>query len=183
MIFSAENAYDGIVQREAGDHAVPASLVKGVIAQESAFKANASGDGGRAFGLMQLLAPTAIDMGFPRGADPTGLYEPATNIHLGTKYLAWIRARHGGSWADVVSAYNGGFRPELGFGRVVEQDGTAHCGGRNVPAGEYCNQKHVDRVMGFWRYFETGEAPTSGAASLAGVGWMLAIGVGLAALR
>ena len=52
--------------------------------------------------------------------------------------------------------------------------------GREVPIGEYCNQKHVDKVLGFWRYFETGERP--GGMTTAGLGGVAAVVLGLGLL-
>ena len=177
MIFPNEHAFDSIIDREAARNAVPASLVRAVIGQESGFKPDAFRDepgiGDASRGLMQLLLGTARDMGY--SGDEEGVFDPATNIALGTKYLSWLRARWGGSWADTVSAYNGGHRPQLGFGEKVSEAGV-RCMGRTVPIGEYCNQAHVNRVLGFWNYFETGERP--GVTVAAGFGGVIALVLG-----
>ena len=54
---------------------------------------------------MQLLYGTATGLGY-RGP-PSGLYDPATNIALGTRYLAQLRDAYG-DFKRVISAYNSG---------------------------------------------------------------------------
>lgn len=176
MLWLAENKYDPIILSAAARYGVPVSLIKGVIAAESAFKVNAHRDEPKiedaSRGLMQLLRVTAEGLGY-RGSDE-GLYEPYTNIDLGTKLLSQLYAQTG-EWHSTVSAYNGGLRPELGFGARVTRRGI-RCMEREVPVGEFCNQKYVDRVMRFERYFATGELPTGDAAVL---GLLVAIGLAL----
>lgn len=60
-------------------------IVLSVINQESNFHKNAYNKGSGCTGLMQLDAGTAADMGV-RG----NLYDPATNIKAGVKYMNWI---------------------------------------------------------------------------------------------
>lgn len=57
------------------------------------------------YGLMQIMFPTACDMGW-RG-DPEELYVPETNIRLGCQYLTDLRAQLA-SWDAAICAYNGG---------------------------------------------------------------------------
>ncbi len=156
-----EHVYDAQVGNAAGRYGVPASLVKGIIAAESAFRADAyrkestaasdwpagvTEDASR--GLMQLLYWRAQDLGYRGGAE--GLHDPATNIELGTKLLAINKAQLG-TWDRAISAYNGGIRPDLGFGIPL-------------PSGAFRNQEYVNRVRNYWHYFETGEW-TAGAAT------------------
>jgi len=60
-------------------------IVLSVINQESNFRKNAYNRGSGCTGLMQLAPETAADMGV-RG----NLYDPASNIKAGVKYLNWI---------------------------------------------------------------------------------------------
>lgn len=63
-------------------------------------------------GLMQVLLSTARDMGYTGPA--AGLFDPATNVAVGMKYLDWIKGfldtRLAGTVAktDVIAAYNAG---------------------------------------------------------------------------
>lgn len=64
------------------------------------------------YGLMQILFKTAQWLGY-QGA-PEGLYDPATNIYWGMRYIAYCRdylrdrLRREPTWDELASAYNGG---------------------------------------------------------------------------
>lgn len=171
MLFPNEDAYDGIIRPMAAQQRVPAALVKAVIAHESRFVPTAIrgepqlNDASR--GLMQLLFATARDeLGF--NGTPDALFNPGVNIPLGVRYLAKQRDRAGGDWAGAVSAYNGGYRPELGFGRratkvvtvcLARDQVTGQCiRTRTVPIGEFANQDHVNRVFSYWDHYRPLEA-------------------------
>ncbi|MEE8177698.1 MAG: transglycosylase SLT domain-containing protein, partial [Acidobacteriota bacterium] len=125
MAWANEDRYDGIVASAGARYNVPASLIKAVIAAESGFKPEAERKETRASdwppgitedasrGLMQLLEWRARTLGYQGSAE--GLFDPYTNIDLGSKLLS-INAARLGSWEAAISAYNGGIRPELGFG-------------------------------------------------------------------
>lgn len=171
VMWTNQNAYDGIINSASIRYGVPVSIIKGVIAAESGFQADAKReedfsnrrppsdwppgvtvDASR--GLMQVLCWRARTLGHAGSCD--ALYDPYTNINLGVKLLAQLHAQTG-SWSDAISAYNGGLRPELGFG--------AQRGGR------YRNQDYVDRVNRYATYFTTGEMPPEGGFALkAGLG-------------
>jgi hypothetical protein len=59
-------------------------------------------------GLMQLMGATARDMGFIR--DRADIYDPATNINLGCKYLKQCFRRARGDHREALRYYNGGYR-------------------------------------------------------------------------
>lgn len=177
MLFANEDAYDGIIRPIAAQQHVPAALVKAVIAHESRFVPTAIRgepqlkDASR--GLMQLLFATAQGLGFNGEAD--ALFEPGVNIPLGIRYLAQQLARAGGDWAGAVSAYNGGYRPELGFGRratkvvtvcLARDQVTGKCiRTRTVPIGEFANQDYVNDVFRYWDHYKAEDAaPVSPAA-------------------
>ncbi len=140
--------YDTFIRRAVHDFpVVPMYMVKAVIAVESGFNPKAYreekkiSDASR--GLMQLLLQTARALGF--GGTAEDLFSPGANIWYGTKLLSQNIGRTG-SWPAALSAYNGGFRPHLGFGEVVKRPGV-RCMGRVVPVGEFCNQSYVDKVL------------------------------------
>lgn len=190
-LFAHENDYDAVVNSVSQVYGVPAPLIKAVIAQESRFNPNAKRaepGGDASWGLMQLLYRTAVgDLDFNGQAE--ALLDPGVNIPLGTRYLAQQFGK-AGTWDGAVSAYNGGWRPSLGFGvpattphRIClrRNAATGECERwHDVPVGEYANQEYVDRVRAYEQYFRTGEL--SGPVALAGIGgaiWLVPIGVAL----
>jgi len=176
MRWTRENTYDAAVQQASAEFGVRVPLIKGVIGRESAFVPNARrGEpqiGDASYGLMQLLYSTAKGLGYT--GTPEGLYDPAVNIHYGTQLLAQNLSRAGGDEASAISAYNGGWRPSLGFGvratqplrvclawkqtaprdpklRVLARDCAKV---QNVAVGQFANQPHVDAVLANVQYFE-----------------------------
>jgi soluble lytic murein transglycosylase-like protein len=173
-----EDAFDTPIRVAAGNYGVPFEVIKAVIGRESAFRPTAYraepaiGDG--SIGLMQILYGTARGEGYtgPIG-DPsklTGLYDPATNVAYGVSYLAKQIAR-AGNIPGGISAYNGGYRPEIGFGAPITRSGVVICLARDtagkcikqrtVPVGEYANQEHVNYVLQNLAYFQSKIPPPS----------------------
>jgi len=66
------------------------SLIVAIAGAESDFRPGVIGDGGRAYGLMQIHATTAGDFGV---ADPSELLDPYTNILTAMAYLHWAWQR------------------------------------------------------------------------------------------
>lgn len=80
--------------------------VLALMRQESLFDPNAVSPAA-AYGLMQLLVPTASRVaGYP--VERASLFEPTTNIALGTRYLRQLLDRYDGDLAKALAAYNGG---------------------------------------------------------------------------
>jgi soluble lytic murein transglycosylase-like protein len=106
--------YDAIISEASRAFGVPVSWIKAVIGTESSFRERALRNepaiNDRSVGLMQLLTRTARGLGFA-GTDEE-LFDPRTNIFLGTQLLAQLRARYGDDFRRVYSAYNSG-RPDL----------------------------------------------------------------------
>lgn len=102
--------HQDIVRDQALDTGLDASWIYAVLRQESAFNPTAISSVG-ALGLMQLMPATAREvsrsLGLPR---PTrnGLFEPRTNITLGSNYLARMKQRFGGNPILATAAYNAG---------------------------------------------------------------------------
>lgn len=157
MGYPNETKFDGYIARARSDFPnVPSWVIKAVIATESCFDPGAynpeTGSAtGASRGLMQVTELTAKGLGYT--GSPEGLRAPSTNIYYGTKLLSQL---YKGDWLDAVSAYNGGYRPHLGFGSRMERTGV-RCMGRIVPIGEYCNQKHVTRFARHAKYFAAKE--------------------------
>lgn len=102
--------FEGDIVGSATLYNVPASWVRAVIMTESSGDPNAYraepqiNDG--SYGLMQLLLRTARGLGY--AGTTAGLYDPATNIDLGTKLLRDLRRSYGTNFERVYSAYNSG---------------------------------------------------------------------------
>jgi len=102
-------AYEEQIASSAARHGVDPFLVAAVISAESGFDADGVSPKG-AVGLMQLMPKTAAEQASVIGRDPLGpgdLADPATNIELGTGYLARLLRRYGDERA-AVAAYNAG---------------------------------------------------------------------------
>ena len=90
--------------------AVPTPLLMAIARQESAMEASARSSAD-ARGLMQLLPSTARIVA--RRArlpvpDTKDLYDPGTNIALGSYHLAWLIGRYNQQTPLAIAAYNAG---------------------------------------------------------------------------
>lgn len=169
--------YKLLIESTAKKYNVDPDLIRAVIAQESGFKSAASrtelllGDASQ--GLMQITLGTAKGFGF-RGTS-SELASPENSVEYGTKFLAECLRVKNGNIEDAISMYNGGNRPNLGFGGVAtrpvrvclqwSQTVKGQCDRwREVPIGQYGNQPHVDKVIGYYNQFkaDTGKPPFTG---------------------
>jgi len=100
---------DGLVP-QAEQAGIEPAWTYGLLRAESAWMSDAQ-SGADARGLMQLLPATAALVAKRNGLDWGGgdtLYDPVTNIALGTRYLAQMAARFNGSPWLASAAYNAG---------------------------------------------------------------------------
>lgn len=184
-----ENDYDALVKAMSDSFGgrVRPELIKAIIAAESAFNEKATrGEpqlGDASIGLMQVLYSTAKRLGFP--GTITELYRPDANLYNGTKYLDELLKQTGGNVDAAISAYNGGYRPELGFGAVRTTTTPAVClqwkpnarpkGQRTLAqdcaklgtttVGKFSNQQYVDRAKNYLDYFFEWQPPGPAAPS------------------
>ncbi|MEO8054207.1 MAG: lytic transglycosylase domain-containing protein [Acidobacteriota bacterium] len=102
-------AHSGIVEREAQRVGLPASLLYGVIRQESVFTADIRSRAG-ALGLMQIMPATGRSMNRRENGSKgrPDLRDPAENVRLGAAYLRDLLAEFHGDSAAAVAAYNAG---------------------------------------------------------------------------
>jgi len=100
-----KHSYDKLIRHHARANGVPYALARAVIQVESGFKASARGGVGE-IGLMQLRKATARGMGY-RGST-RGLYNPATNIKYGMRYLGRAYKLGGRSTCGAILKYNAG---------------------------------------------------------------------------
>ena len=125
---------------------LPAGLAFAVMRQESSFDPGIVSPAG-ARGLMQLMQATARRIaGHP--LEPGALFDPRTNIALGTTYLASLLRQFGGSVPEAVAAYNAGPNRVRAW---LQQNGTPAGTDQTIdwieliPYGETRN--YVQRVM------------------------------------
>ena len=86
------------------------ALVLAVVAVESGFDPHAVSDKG-AIGLMQVLPGTGARYGVRADAKRSAierLFDPATNLRVGTRYLRDLLARFGNDVSLALAAYNAG---------------------------------------------------------------------------
>ncbi|MCM2282993.1 MAG: lytic transglycosylase domain-containing protein, partial [Bdellovibrionaceae bacterium] len=95
--------YFDIVRTKAKD--IDPLLVLSLIRQESAFNERAHSTAG-ARGLMQVMPATARSIAAVR---KNRLWDPNTNVEVGTKYLAHRLERYNGDVELTLAAYNAGF--------------------------------------------------------------------------
>ncbi|MEF2552689.1 transglycosylase SLT domain-containing protein [Aurantimonas sp. A2-1-M11] len=101
----ADRPFAGIIAKEAAAHGVPLRLAHAVINIESSYRASVTGAAGEV-GLMQIKPATARGMGFK--GSTKALYDPATNVKWGMRYLAGAVQRGGGTTCGTILKYNAG---------------------------------------------------------------------------
>jgi soluble lytic murein transglycosylase len=102
-------AFSDVVEREAKKNGIPSALAYAVMREESAFDPEAESPA-KAFGLMQLIVPTARKVAKDVGLayDESALARPETNVALGCRFLAELRAKFPVNPSLAISAYNAG---------------------------------------------------------------------------
>lgn len=102
--------YKDIVEQACEIYNVDPNLIYSVIKQESKFNESAVSHSG-AKGLMQLMDATAQDMAENINSidkDNLDIYDPHTNIFLGTKYISYLINHFDGNYYLAIVAYNAG---------------------------------------------------------------------------
>ena len=151
--WSRQDEFDTLLYGAAARHGVTPTLLKAVCATESGFNPRAYREeparaslpptpdfpqgGDASFGLMQVLARTARSLGYAGTLD--GLFDAATSLDLGAKYLGQQLRRYNGSVPDAAAAYNAG-------------------SARHTTSSTYINQAYVDKVLANLNYFQQWEA-------------------------
>jgi soluble lytic murein transglycosylase-like protein len=132
-VTTAVEKYDDIVNRAAKKYDLDTSLIKAVMASESAGNPRAHSSG-NAKGLMQLIDSTATLVGVKN------VWDPEQNIHGGAKYLKQMMDKFDGDVKLAVASYN------AGPARVEKT--------RTIPAIPE-TQQYVRRVMKYIDVFST----------------------------
>lgn len=99
-----------LVQQAAAQHGIQPAWVLGVMRRESAFDPYAESSA-NAYGLMQVILPTAQAMGRKLGLtirSKEDIFPPPTNVQLGAAYLSEMLQTFAGNYALATAAYNAG---------------------------------------------------------------------------
>lgn len=102
--------YGDLIRQSAARFGVDPALVASVIHAESRFRPRAISPRG-ARGLMQVMPETGAWLAHRLQLDEftlEELFDPVTNITLGTFYLSELAHEFGGDWVLILAAYNGG---------------------------------------------------------------------------
>lgn len=101
-------AFAPLVDQACAAERVDRSLAWAIMREESSFYPEVKSSA-NAFGLMQLIVPTAswVAAGTPHGHDEASLKTPEVSIALGVKLLGKLEAKHGHR-ALAIGAYNSG---------------------------------------------------------------------------
>ncbi len=106
--------HDAAIRRESARHAIDPAWVAAEIRAESIFNPKARSPA-NAMGLMQVLPATgasvAKSIGLVNYGGASSLYDPDTNIALGTAYLRQLMNKYDGLPYVTIAAYNAGPTP------------------------------------------------------------------------
>ena len=138
--------YSEFVEKYAEEYGVDKYLIYAVIKAESNFNPDVT-SGADAVGLMQLLEETAVERSNiinEEEVENIDLYDPETNIRLGTSYLAYLLELYNDNMVLAITAYNAG----LGNVQQWIQDGIIKQDGsdiENIPYQETNN--YVRKIL------------------------------------
>ena len=103
---SYPRAYARLVDQNAAAAAAPMALLMAIMREESAFDERAVSTA-NCLGLI-MLKPETADRFAGRRLRREELFDPATNIATGARYLAWVLKRYRGQVPLAIAAYNAG---------------------------------------------------------------------------
>lgn len=128
-----------IIRYYARDYGVEVALIKAVIKAESDYDPYVVSHAG-ARGLMQLMPPTAMEMGVK------DIFDPSQNVAGGTQYLSHMLKLFGSDKRLALAAYN------AGPGNVKRYKG--------IPPFEE-TQNYVPKVLGYYEKYKDDSTPVS----------------------
>ena len=145
-------AYGSQVVREAKKRALDPRLVLAIMKQESQFKPNAKSPAA-ARGLLQLTFDAAQKYAGRAGLKITdeGLYQPATNIAVGSEYIAELSRMFAGLPEAIAASYNGG---EDNVARWLGRSNQSDAGVFAAEVGFTESKGYVFKVMSFYRAYQ-----------------------------
>lgn len=104
--------YSEYVEKYSEENGVDKYLIYAIIKAESNFNPDVTSSSD-AKGLMQLMEETAIERSNvinDETIESHDLYDPETNIKLGTSYFAYLLELYNGNTVLALTAYNAGLR-------------------------------------------------------------------------
>ncbi|WP_244293972.1 lytic transglycosylase domain-containing protein [Pannonibacter carbonis] len=117
---SSQARFKDLIDAAARKHGVPLALAHAVVRVESNYNPGARGSAGEV-GLMQIKPATARGLGF-RGS-VKALYDPATNLEWGMRYLAAAHKLASGDTCGTILRYNAGH-----FAKRMNPVSKRYCG-------------------------------------------------------
>lgn len=144
-------AYAAQVAREAKKRGLDPRLVLAIMKQESQFKPYAKSPAA-ARGLLQLTVDAAQKYASRAGVKVTdeALYQPATNIAVGTEYMAELSRMFAGLPEAIAASYNGG---EDNVARWLGRSNQSDAGVFAAEVGFTESKGYVFKVMSFYRAY------------------------------
>src|SRR5262249_5027744 len=140
------------VLSEAKKHALDPRLVLAVMKQESRFKPNAKSPSA-ARGLLQLTIDAAQKYAAQAGlkqVNDESLYQPATNIAVGSAYLGQLSRMFAGLPEAIAASYNGG---EDNVARWLGRSNQSDAGVFTAEIGFTETKGYVFKVMSYYRAY------------------------------
>ena len=184
--------FDALIAANARDTGLPFAVLKALVRKESNFNPNAArveaAINDKSIGLTQVLVRTAREI--VPGITESALYNPATNLIVGSRYLQRQVARYGGDLWKGVAAYNYG-SAKVATSPVqicLARDNTGKCVSYfTAQPGQFYNQPYVDGVRMYAMQYGFDDVSSGSSSFPAGrnivlpvlllVGVMLASGV------
>lgn len=153
-------AFAPLIEDAAARESVPSALVRAIAREESSFDPTAVSHAA-AYGLIQILVPTARGYRQALGMNPTAdtLRDPEVNLRFGTRFMSFLSRRYGTEML-VPPAYNAGHGsldrwmrrdPTCAFDVFVEE----------IPYEE--TRRYTRRVLqtyGIYAWLDEGRLPT-----------------------
>lgn len=127
-------------------------MIYAIIKAESNFKPNVKSKS-NAIGLMQLLEDTAVEMSNSIDKEEVteeSLYNPETNIKLGTSYYAYLLKHYKGNNILALTAYNAGMGNVDNWIKngIIKSDGSDI---ENIPYKETNN--YVRKILRDYKFY------------------------------
>jgi soluble lytic murein transglycosylase len=140
------------IVNEANKRGLDPRLVLAIMKQESAFKPNAKSPSA-ARGLLQLTIDAAQKYAKRAGINQLtddSLYQPATNIALGSEYLSQLSRMFAGLPEAIAASYNGG---EDNVARWLGRSNQSDAGVFAAEVGFSESKNYVFKVMAYYRAY------------------------------
>jgi soluble lytic murein transglycosylase len=144
--------YREAIEANAAKYGIDPLLVAAIIRVESNYKPELVSSKG-AIGLMQLMPDTAqwiLEMDGFASLTMDSLYEPKSNIMMGTKYIHLLNNQFNSNLAEVLAAYN------AGPGNVSKWRETKVWDGKLESIDQirfWETRKYVDRVVYYYKKY------------------------------